>query len=129
MPEDHFGAAVAPHYDAAHAAMFAPEAVGRAVDRLAELADGGAALQLPIGTGRIALPPAARGVPGTGTELSAGMVDQLRAKPGGSEIPVTLGDMATTTVGGRFDLVYLVFNTIVNLTTQDAQVRCFQKRD
>src|SRR4051812_21507591 len=125
MPEDHFGPAVAPDYDAAHAAMFAPEAVGPAVERLAELADGGAALELAIGTGRIALPLAARGVPVSGIELSAAMVDQLRAKPGGSEIPVTLGDMATTTVGGTFDLVYLVFNTIVNLTTQDAQVQCF----
>src|SRR3954462_10492542 len=125
MPDDYFGAAVAPHYDADHAAMFAPEAVGPAVDRLAELADGGAALELAIGTGRIALPLAARGISVKGIELSAAMVDQLRAKPGGPELPVTLGDMATTTVAGTFDLVYLVFNTLVNLTSQDAQVRCF----
>src|SRR3954451_9904464 len=126
MPEDHFGAAVAPHYDTAHAAMFAPEAVGPAVDRLAQLPDGGAALELAIGTGRIALPLAARGISVQGIELSAAMVDQLRAKPGGSDLPVTLGDMATTKVTGTFDLVYLVFNSIVNLTSQDAQVRCFQ---
>jgi SAM-dependent methyltransferase len=126
MPEDHFGAAVAPHYDAHHAGMFTPEAIQPAVDRLAELADGGTALELAIGTGRIALPLAARGISVKGIELSAAMVDQLRAKRGGSELPVTLGDMATTTVAGTFDLVYLVFNTIVNLTSQDAQVRCFQ---
>jgi SAM-dependent methyltransferase len=106
--------------------MFAPEAIQPAVDGLAELADGGTALELAIGTGRIALPLAARGISVKGIELSAAMVDQLRGKRGGSELPVTLGDMATTTVVGTFDLVYLVFNTIVNLTSQDAQVRCFQ---
>jgi SAM-dependent methyltransferase len=106
--------------------MFSPDAVEPAVDRLAELANGGPALELAIGTGRIALPLAARGMAVTGIELSASMVEQLRAKPGGADIPVTLGDMATTTVDGTFALVYLVFNTIVNLTTQDAQVQCFR---
>jgi SAM-dependent methyltransferase len=72
-----------------------------------------------------ALPLAARGIPVTGIELSAAMVEQLRAKPGGADIPVTLGDMATTRVDGTFGLVYVVFNTIVNLTTQAAQVDCF----
>src|SRR3954453_8212361 len=125
MPDDHFGPDVAAHYDANSAAMFAPDVLGPAVDRLGQLADGGAALELAIGTGRVALALAARGVPVTGIEFSAAMIEQLRAKPGGADLPVTLGDMATTTVDGPFALVYLVFNTIVNLTSQDAQVDCF----
>src|SRR3954453_18593144 len=124
--EGYFGERVAAVYDEHSATMVDPGVVEPAVDRLAELADGGAALEFAIGTGRIALPLAARGIAVTGIELSAAMVDQLRAKSGGSEIPVALGDMATTTVAGMFDLVYLVFNSIVNLTTQDAQVQCFQ---
>ena len=126
MPEDHFGADVAPRYDEDSAAMFAPEALGPAVDRLAELAGERPVLELAIGTGRVALPLAARGVRVSGIELSEAMVAQLRAKPGGDAIPVTIGDMATTKVDGRFGLVYLVFNTIVNLTSQDAQVACFE---
>ena len=106
--------------------MFAPEALAPAVDRLTALAGGRPALELAIGTGRVALPLAARGVSVTGIELSEAMVAELRAKPGGDAIPVTIGDMATTRVGGRFGLVYLVFNTIVNLTSQDAQVACFE---
>jgi hypothetical protein len=105
--------------------MFAPEVLGTTVDRLAALGDGRPALELAIGTGRVALPLAARGIPVTGIELSAAMVEQLRAKPGGADIPVTLGDMATTKVAGTFGLVYLVFNTIVNVTSQDGQVDCF----
>jgi hypothetical protein len=105
--------------------MFAPDVLGPAVDILEELAAGGAALELAIGTGRVGLALAARGVAVTGIELSAAMVEQLRAKPGGTDIPVTLGDMSTTRVEGSFRLVYLVFNTIVNLTSQDAQVDCF----
>jgi SAM-dependent methyltransferase len=100
------------------------------VDVLVELAGGGPALELGIGTGRVALPLAARGVPISGIELSTAMVARLRSKPGGAEdtIPVTIGDMASTDVGpaGSFSLVYLVFNTIMNLTTQDAQVACFE---
>jgi SAM-dependent methyltransferase len=126
MPEDHFGPDVASRYDEDSAAMFAPEALDPAVERLAQLAGGRPALELAIGTGRVGLPLAARGVRVSGIELSEAMVAQLRAKPGGEAIPVTIGDMATTRVDGRFGLVYLVFNTIVNLTSQDAQVACFE---
>src|SRR3954451_5556657 len=105
--------------------MFSPEAVGPAVDLIAQLAGEGAALELGIGTGRIALPLAQRGVPVHGIDLSADMVAQLRAKGGGAELPVTIGDFSTTRVEGTFALVYLVYNTISNLTTQDAQVACF----
>src|SRR5436309_6933582 len=93
---------------------------------LAGLARGGAALEFSVGTGRIALPLAQRGVRVHGIDLSEAMVAQLRAKPGGEEIGVTIGDFATVTASGRFSLAYLVFNTIMNLTTQDAQVACFQ---
>ena len=96
------------------------------MDVLAELAGEGAALELGIGTGRIALPLAARGVRVVGIDLSEAMVERLRAKPGGDSIDVTIGDFATTTVDGTFSLAYLVFNTINNLTTQDEQVACFQ---
>jgi Methyltransferase domain len=126
MAEDHFGPDVAPRYDEDSAAMFAPETLEPAVDRLAALAGDRPALELAIGTGRVGLALAARGVPVSGIELSEAMVAQLRAKPGGDAIPVTIGDMATTRVEGRFGLVYLVFNTIVNLTSQDAQVACFE---
>src|SRR4051794_17355311 len=99
-----------------------PAAIGPVVDLLERLAGDGAALEFAIGTGRIALPLAERGVPVTGIELSAPMVEQLRAKPGGDAIPVTIGDMTTTRVDGSFRVVYLVFNGINNLTTQDLQV-------
>jgi SAM-dependent methyltransferase len=125
MSEDHFGPDVAARYDEDSAQMFAPDVLGAAVDRLEALAAGGAALELAIGTGRVALAVAARGVPVSGIELSEAMVSRLRAKPGGADLPVTIGDMATTTVGATFALVYLVFNSIPNLTTQDAQVDCF----
>ena len=126
MPEDYFGPEVAARYDAGSPEMFDPAVVGPAVDLIAELAGGGAALELGIGTGRIALPLAARGVPVHGIDLSEAMVAQLKAKPGGDRIPVAIGDFATTTVDGSFSLAYLVFNTINNLTTQDEQVACFQ---
>ena len=125
MPEDHFGERVAARYDESAAAMFAPAAVEPVVDFLAKLAGDGAALELGIGTGRIALPLAARGVPVHGIDLSEAMVARLRAKPGAERIGVTIGDFATTRVDGRFSVAYLVFNTIGNLTTQDAQVACF----
>ena len=96
------------------------------VETLAELAGGGKVLELAIGTGRVALPLAARGLSVYGIEASEAMVARLREKPGGSTIPVEIGDMAEVRVEGTFDLVYLVFNTIFNLTTQDAQVRCFK---
>ena len=125
-PEDYFGASVAPRYDDAHGEMFDPSVVDPAVDFLAELAGDGAALELGIGTGRIALPLAMRGVRVHGIELSRAMVEQLHAKPGSDALEVTIGDFATTTVDGVFSLAYLVFNTINNLTTQDAQVACFR---
>jgi SAM-dependent methyltransferase len=97
-----------------------------AVDFLAELAGDGAALELGIGTGRIALPLSQRGVRVCGIDLSEAMVARLRQKPGSEQIEVTIGDIATTKVDGAFALVYLVWNTIGNLTTQDAQVACFE---
>jgi SAM-dependent methyltransferase len=126
MPENHFGEAVAASYDAATAELFQPAAVDPVVDLLADLAGDGAALELGIGTGRIALPLTRRGIPVHGIDLSPAMVARLRAKPGAEQINVTIGDFATTTVEGRFSLAYLVFNTIQNLTSQDDQVACFQ---
>jgi SAM-dependent methyltransferase len=126
MPEDYFGERVAARYDEDAAGMFDRAAVDPVVDFLAGLAGGGAALELGIGTGRIALPLAQRGVRVHGIDLSAAMVARLRAKPGAEQVTVTIGDFATTTVEGRFSVAYLVFNTIMNLTTQDGQVACFQ---
>ena len=125
MPKDWFAGRVAERYDASSADMFAPEVVDPAVDFLAALAGGGAALELGIGTGRIALPLAARGVRVSGIDLSPDMVAQLPAKPGGDTIDVAIGDFSTTTVDGTFALAYVVWNTFLNLTTQDAQVACF----
>jgi SAM-dependent methyltransferase len=118
--KDWFAGRVAQRYDESTAGM----PVEPVLDFLEPLAGGGA-LELAIGTGRIALPLAARGVRVAGIDLSPDMVAQLRAKPGGAEIPVELGDYATTRVDGRFSLVYLVFNSISNQTTQDAQVASF----
>ncbi|HEY7455519.1 MAG TPA: class I SAM-dependent methyltransferase [Thermoleophilaceae bacterium] len=126
MPEDHFGEEVAASYDDPSDEMFQPAAIDPVVDFLAELAGNGAALELGIGTGRIALPLARRGVEVHGIDLSTAMVARLRAKPGGDEIPVVIGDFATARAEGRFSLAYLVYNTINNLTTQDAQVACFE---
>jgi SAM-dependent methyltransferase len=127
MNEDgYFDEPVAARYDESAADMFDPEVVDPVVDFLAELAGGGHALELGIGTGRIALPLARRGVSVHGIELSKAMAARLRAKPGGEAIGVTIGDFATSTVEGTFSLAYLVFNTIGNLTTQEAQVACFQ---
>jgi hypothetical protein len=125
MLEDHFGPEIAQSYDESVAEMFDPAAVEPAVNVLAELAGDGRALEFAIGTGRIALTLAARGVDVCGLELSEAMVEQLRQKPGGRDLPVTVGDMASTRVEGRFRLVYLVLNTIGNLTTQNEQVACF----
>lgn len=125
MVENHFGADVAARYDDSTGPQFDPDVVARTVDVLAELAGGGAALELAIGTGRIAIPLAARGVPVSGIELSEEMVARLREKGGGEAIPVEIGDMTTTRVPGRFRLAYLVFNTIGNVRTQDRQVECF----
>jgi SAM-dependent methyltransferase len=126
VPEDHFGERVAARYDESSADMFEPAAMDPVVDFLADLAGAGAALELGIGTGRIALPLAQRGGRVCGIDLSEAMVARLRAKPGGEGIEVTIGDFATASVDGTFSVAYLVFNTIHNLTTQDEQVACFQ---
>jgi SAM-dependent methyltransferase len=116
----------AARYDEQSADMFEPAAVDPVVEVLATLAGGGRALELGIGTGRIALPLARRGVPVHGIELSRAMAARLRAKPGGEAVGVTIGDFATAKVDGTFSVAYLVFNTIMNLTTQEAQVACFR---
>ena len=121
-----FGENVAATYDERAAGMFTPEVVGPAIDLLAELAGDGAALELGVGTGRLALPLAERGVRVTGIDSSEAMVARLRAKPGAESIEVAIGDFASTRVAGEFAVVYLVFNTIFNLVTQDAQVACFE---
>src|SRR2546429_9182808 len=125
MPENHFGERVAERYDESAADMFDPAVVAPVVDFLVELAGDGAALELGIGTGRIALPLAQRGVRVHGIDLSEAMVARLRAKPGAEQIGVTIGDFATTTVEATFSVAYLVANTIMNLTTQGEQVACF----
>jgi SAM-dependent methyltransferase len=125
VPEDHFGEDVAATYDESSRDMFAPEVLLATVDVLAGLAGEGAALEFAVGTGRVALPLADRGVPVSGIELSTAMVKRLFAKNGGRRVEVAIGDMATTQVGNNFALVYLLFNTIGNLTTQDEQVACF----
>jgi SAM-dependent methyltransferase len=112
-------------YDSDNASMSTPEVLGPTLDLLAELAEGGPALELAIGTGRVAVPLHARGVAVSGIELSAPMVAQLRTKAGPDEIPVAVGDMARVRVPGAFSLVYLVFNTVSNLLEQDEQVACF----
>jgi len=117
-----YGDRIAEVYDAMTGTM--PDPVD-CVDRLAELAGPGPALELGIGTGRVALPLAARGVEVHGIDVSAAMVERLRAKPGGQAIPVTLGDFAELAVEGSYRLVYVVFNTFFSLLTQDDQVRCF----
>jgi SAM-dependent methyltransferase len=124
--EGYFGERVAAVYDAHSASMFDPAVVGPAVDRLAELAGDGGALEFAIGTGRIALPLAERGVRVAGIDNSEAMLARLREKPGAERIEAVAGDMAATRVDGDFSLVYLVFNTIFNLTTQDGQVACFE---
>src|SRR4051794_33503906 len=126
LPEDYFGEDVAARYDDSESPMFGPETIEPTVELLAELAGDGGALELGIGTGRIALPLARRGVRVHGIDLSEAMVARLRAKPGGSDLPVAIGDFATTRVEGAFSLVYLLFNTIGNLTSQDEQVACFE---
>jgi hypothetical protein len=121
-----WGPEIASVYDDTSADMFSPAVLGPAVDVLAALAAHGAALEFAVGTGRVALPLSERGVPVAGIELSPDMAAVLRAKPGAAAVPVTIGDMTSTRVPGAFSLVYLVFNTIMNVTTQDEQVAVFE---
>jgi SAM-dependent methyltransferase len=124
--EDIWDDVAAQRYDTTDAGMFAADVLGPTVDRLSELAAGGRALEFAIGTGRVALPLAARGVPVVGIELSRPMIAQLRRKVDEDAVPVVIGDMVTATAPGSFSLVYLVYNTISNLLTQDEQVACFR---
>lgn len=127
MDDDgYFGEPVAARYDDAVDDMLDRASIDTAVDFLAELAGSGRALELGIGTGRVAVPLAQRGVPVSGIDMSKAMVARLHAKPDGTDIPVTIGDFATARVDGTFSVAYLVFNTISNLTTQAAQVACFR---
>lgn len=119
-------AEAAQRYDTPGTGMFAPEVLRPTVDRLAQLAGDGRAVEFAIGTGRVAIPLAERGVPVTGIELSQPMIDRLRTKADEATIPVLVGDMATTVASGEYTLVYLVFNTISNLLTQAEQVECFR---
>jgi SAM-dependent methyltransferase len=124
--EEIWDADAAESYDTPGEGMFAPEVLGPMVDRLADLAGGGRVLELAIGTGRVAVPLAARGVPVSGIELSRPMIAQLRRKADEATIPVVAGDMATAVAPGDYTLVYLVYNTIGNLLTQAEQVACFR---
>jgi SAM-dependent methyltransferase len=124
--EEIWDADAARRYDTPGTGMFAPEVLAPTVDRLAELAGDGPALEFAIGTGRVAVPLTQRGVPVAGIELSQPMVDQLRTKADERTIPVIVGDMATATAPAKYTLVYLVFNTISNLLTQAEQVACFR---
>jgi SAM-dependent methyltransferase len=124
--DGYFDERVAARYDESEADMFDPDAVEPVVDFLVELAGEGRALELGIGTGRIALPLAQKGVPVHGIDLSRAMTSRLQEKPGGEQIGVSIGDFATTTVDETFSVAYLVFNTIHNLTTQAEQVACFR---
>jgi SAM-dependent methyltransferase len=124
--EDIWDAEVARDYDRSDGGMFAAEVLGPTVDRLAGLAGSGRALEFAIGTGRVAVPLAERGMPVTGIELSLPMISQLREKADEAAIPVINGDMATSRAPGEYSLVYLVYNTIGNLLTQAEQVECFR---
>jgi SAM-dependent methyltransferase len=124
--EDIWDLDAAQRYDTPGTGMFAPAVLGPTLDRLAELAGDGRALEFAIGTGRVAVPLAERGVPVTGIELSRPMIDRLRAKVEEATIPVIVGDMATAAAPGEYTLVYLVYNTISNLLTQAEQVACFR---
>ena len=120
-----WGRDIAEVYDATYAALAEPSVLEPMVDLLADLAGGGPVLEFAIGTGRVALPLAQRGIPVHGIELSPHMVEQLQAKPGADSLSVSLGDMTTTRVPSTFTLVYLVANTIMHVTTQDEQIQVF----
>jgi SAM-dependent methyltransferase len=125
MGSEMWGRDIAEVYDATYAAKFEPSVLAPMVDMLVELARGGRALEFAVGTGRVALPLSDRGIDVCGIELSPAMADQLSAKRGADRVPVTIGDMTSTTVPGAFTLVYLVANTIMNVTTQEEQVAVF----
>ncbi|MFY1692253.1 class I SAM-dependent DNA methyltransferase [Plantactinospora sp. WMMB782] len=125
MAETFFDEWIAQRYETLWPELFDPAVVDPAVDFLAELAGTGPALELGVGTGRLAVPLTRRGVPVHGIELSRAMVDQLRSHPGGGDVGITVGDLATARVDATFRLVYLVRNTITNLTSQDEQVAAF----
>lgn len=126
-PENHFDEDVAARYDETPVELFAPDVLEPAVDFLAAMAgEHGAALEFGIGTGRIALPLRQRIARVDGIDLSAPMIERLRAKPGAELIGVTVGDCTTTRVAGSFDVVYIVWNSIMNITSQDEQVECFR---
>jgi SAM-dependent methyltransferase len=124
--EDIWDVETAQTYDSPGVGMFSDEVLEPTVDRLAALAGGGRALEFAIGTGRVGVPLAERGVDVTGIELSVPMVEQLRTKVDQATIEVFIGDMAATRAPGEYSLVYLVFNTIANLLTQEDQVACFR---
>lgn len=126
VPENYFDERIAKQYDAIYASLEEPAVVDPAVSFLADLARGGSALELGVGTGRIALPLSRRGIRVKGIELSPDMYAVMQAKSGADRVDVTIGDFATTKIGGVFELAYLVRNAIANLTTQDAQVDCFR---
>jgi methyltransferase family protein len=126
VPKNYFDERIAKGYETRRPESFEPAVVEPAVSFLADLVGAGAALELGIGTGRLALPLSQRGVRVHGIELSPAMVDQLQAKPGAGGVGVTIGDFATTKVDRTFKVAYLVRNTIMNLTSQDEQLECFR---
>jgi len=126
LPDQHLDPFVAANYDASVPERFEPALIDAAVDVLSDLADGGSVVEFAIGTGRLALPLAAAGVPVSGLDASQPMVDLMAKKPGADRIPVTIGDMTSTRIAEDAALVFLVFNTIGNLRTQELQVACFR---
>lgn len=126
MPANLFDQRIAQNYETRWPEVVVPAVVEPIVDFLADQAGDGPVLELAVGTGRIALPLRQRGISVSGIDLSPDMIAELRAKPGAEDIDVTVGDMATTRLAGTFTLAYLVANSLANLTTQDAQVMCFE---
>jgi len=126
VPKNYFDERIAKSYEAKWPNLYEPALIEPVVDILAELAGAGAALEFGVGTGRIALPLSRRGVRVAGIELSPAMVAEMEGRPGASDVQVAIGDFTNTRVAGSFRLVYLIRNTITNLTTQDEQVECFQ---